>query len=145
LAAAFVAIAGSGAIALDQHRENNATVAISNRAAAILAEPDSRTVRGVVTGGGNVTVVVSKQKDAAVVLVRGLKPLQGRKTYQLWLVDSAKHARSIGLTNGRSLQPTVVTGGVSDQVAFSVTVEPDGGSAQPTAPADGVPQPVVNL
>jgi anti-sigma-K factor RskA len=91
------------------------------------------------------TVVLSKQQDAAVVLVRDLKPLQGRKTYQLWFVDAAKQARSIGLTDGASLQPAVVTGGVSDQVAFSVTVEPDGGSARPTLPADGVPQPVVNL
>jgi anti-sigma-K factor RskA len=145
LTAALVAIAGSGATALGQYRENAQTTAISNRAAVIAAQPDARTIHGPVTGGGQATVVLSGHNDAATVVVRDLEPLKGHKTYQLWLIDGAQRARSIGLTDGKSVRPTVVTGGVNGNVAFGVTVEPRGGSASPTLPAAGPLQPVVNL
>jgi len=144
LAAAFLAIA-SGGVALDQYRDNAATTAISTRAATILAQPDTRTIHGAVSGGGQATVVLSSQQDAAVVLVRDLKPLSSRKTYQMWLVDGANNARSIGLTDGKSLRPTVVNGGVVGKVALGVTIEPRGGSARPTLPPNGQLQPVLPL
>jgi anti-sigma-K factor RskA len=145
LAATFLAIAASGGVALDQYRDNVATTAISTRAAEVLAQPDTRTVHGAVIGGGQATVVLSGRQDAAVVLIRDLKPLTGHKTYQLWLIDGSQNARSIGLTDGKSLKPTVVTGGVAGQVAFGVTIEPRGGSVRPTMPASGGLQPVVPL
>ncbi|WBQ03875.1 anti-sigma factor [Kribbella sp. CA-293567] len=145
LAAAFLAIAASGGVALDQYRDNAATTALSTRAATILAEPDTRTVHGAVSGGGQATVVLSVRQDAAVVLVRDLKPLASRMTYQLWLIDGAQNARSIGLTDGKSLRPAVVTGGVTSGVAFGVTVEPRGGSSRPTLPSRGGLQPVLPL
>ncbi|MEU4396791.1 anti-sigma factor [Kribbella sp. NPDC023855] len=145
VAAAVLAITATGGVALDQYRENAATTAISSRAATILAQPDTRTVHGAVSGGGQATVVLSRQQDAAVVLVRGLKPLTGRKTYQLWLIDGAQNARSIGLTDSKSLQPTVVAGGVTGKVAFGVTVEPRGGSARPTLPSNRALEPVLRL
>ncbi|MEV6418108.1 anti-sigma factor [Kribbella sp. NPDC051718] len=144
LAAAFLAIAASGGVALDQYRDNAVTTAVSTRAATILAQPDARTVHGAVIGGGQATVVLSRQQDAAVVVVRDLKPLTGRKTYQLWLVDGSHNARSIGLTDGKSLTPTVVTSGVAGKETFGVTIEPRGGSARPTLPAGDL-QPVVQL
>ncbi|GAA0963531.1 anti-sigma factor [Kribbella koreensis] len=145
LAAAFLAIAASGAIALDQYRDKTALTAVSTRAATILTQPDARTIHGAVTGGGQATVVLSSRQDAAVVLIRDLKPLPGHQTYQLWLIDAAHHARSIGLsTAGTTLRPTVVNGGVSGQTDLAVTVEPDGGSATPTVPSGGL-QPVVPL
>ncbi len=145
LAAAFLAIAASGGIALDQHRDNAATTAVATRAATILAQPDARTVHGSVSGGGQATVVLSGQQGAAVVLIRDLKPLTGGKTYQMWLIDASHNARSIGLTDGKSLRPTVVTGGVTGKVAFAVTVEPYGGSSHPTLPSSGSLEPVVQL
>lgn len=145
LAAAFLAVAGTGAVALDQYRANAATTAISNSAAAILAQPDTRTVHGPVAGGGQATVVLSGHTDAAVVLVRDLKPLTGRKTYQMWLINGSHQARSIGLTNGKSIRPTVVTAGVTGSVAFGITIEPQRGSTYPTLPTTGGLQPVVRL
>ncbi|MFK4087168.1 anti-sigma factor domain-containing protein [Kribbella sp. NPDC020789] len=145
LAAAFVAIATSGAVALDQYRDNAETTAISTRAATILAQPDTKTIHGAVIGGGQATVILSGQQDSAVVLVRDLKPLTGGKTYQLWMIDGARQARSIGLTDGKSVRPVVVTGGVASKVALGVTVEPRGGSKRPTLPAGGDLQPVVPL
>lgn len=144
LAAALLAIATSGAVALDQYRDNTAATAISTRAATILAQPDTLTIHGQVTGGGQATVVLSRQQDAAVVLVRNLPPLSGRKTYQLWLIDASGNAHSIGLTNGKSLLPTIVRNGMAGKTAFSVTIEPRGGSTHPTPPATGQ-HPIIQL
>ncbi|GAB3837258.1 anti-sigma factor [Kribbella italica] len=141
LAAAFVAVGTSGAIAIDQYRDNAATTTTSARANEILAEPDARTLHGAVTGG-QATLVVSRQRDAAVVLVQGLRSLPEGMTYQLWMVDSSRTAHSIGLVEDGA---TVVTRGVADKVAFGITVEPEGGSATPTLPATGGLRPVVQL
>lgn len=89
--------------------------------------------------------MVSGSRDAAVVVLRDLRPLDRRKTYQMWLVDVSNRARSIGLTNGRSAQPTIVEGGVAGQTSFAVTVEPRGGSEQPTVSPTGGLEPVVHL
>ena len=131
LAAAFVAVGTSGGIAIDQYRDNAATSTISARANEILAEPDAHTLHGAVVGG-QATIVMSRRRDAAVVLVRGLRPLPDDKTYQLWMIDSARVAHSVGLVEAGSTAPTVVNRGVGDKVAFGVTVEPEGGSPAPT-------------
>jgi anti-sigma-K factor RskA len=144
LAAAFVAVGTSGGIAIDQYRDNAATSTISSRVNEILADPNARTLRGDVVGG-QATIVVSRQRDAAVVLVQGLRPLPGDQTYQLWMIDSARVAHSVGLVKAGSTAPTVVNRGVGDKVAFGVTVEPEGGSVQPTLPVTGDLQPVVRL
>jgi anti-sigma-K factor RskA len=144
LAAAFLAAATGGGIAIDQYRDNTAAAAISASANAILSQPDARTFHGAVAAGGQATIVVSGKQDAGALLVRDLRPLPGNKTYQLWLIDSTSTAHSAGLTNGKSTTPTIITGGLADKIAFAVTVEPKGGSTQPTVPTGGL-QPLVPL
>jgi anti-sigma-K factor RskA len=133
LAAALVIVAGAGGIAVDQYRKNSATQDANEQIAAVLAQPDARTVRGALTGGGAATVVASPGRDAAVVVLSGLPALPSKKTYQLWLIDSSKAAHSVGLAS--SSQTKILAGGVTGKVAFGVTVEPEGGSQQPTMPA----------
>lgn len=41
----------------------------ADRIAAVLAQPDARTVRGSLTGGGEVEMVASAKGDAAVVVL----------------------------------------------------------------------------
>ncbi len=137
LAAAAVIIAGAGGVAIDQYRENVATKRTTDRIAAVLAQPDARTVRGSLNGGGQATMVASTSEDAAIVVLRGLPELPSNRTYQLWLIDNSKTAHSVGLAEAASSDQTkVITGGVAGKVAFGVTVEPEGGSQQPTMPAE---------
>ncbi|GAB3837266.1 anti-sigma factor [Kribbella italica] len=133
LAAAAVAVAVSGGIAIDQYRDNAATQQASDQFAALLAAPDARTVRGAVNGGGQATVVASNRQDAAVVVLHDLRALPSSQTYQLWLIDSAQVAHSVGLTG--TDQTKYISGGVTGKVAFGLTVEPSGGSPKPTMPA----------
>ncbi|WP_405059608.1 anti-sigma factor [Kribbella sp. NBC_01505] len=136
LAAALVIVAGTGAVAVDQYRKNSATQRNTDQIAAVLAQPDARTVHGSLKGGGQATMVASDGRDAAVVVLSDLPVLPSDKTYQLWLIDSSKAAHSVGLAQAAfSDQTRVLTGGVAGKVAFGVTVEPRGGSQAPTMPA----------
>jgi anti-sigma-K factor RskA len=101
--------------------------------AAVLAEPDARTVHGAVKGGGQATIVMSPRANAAVVVLRDLPKLPADHTWQLWLMDRNQTAHSVGLTSGDLT--TVVENAVTDRVALGLTIEPTGGSTKPTLPA----------
>lgn len=96
--------------------------------AEVLAAPDARVVRG----GGEVsaTVVVSSRLDkVAFVPGRMPAPADGR-TYQLWLIGP-DGARSAGLLPAPA--HPVVTPLRSGAEHLGVTLEPTGGSRQPTS------------
>jgi hypothetical protein len=103
-------VAASGGIAIDQYRNNAATTQAGDQIAALLAEPDARTVH-------------------ALVVLHDLKDLPSDQTYQLWLIDSSKTAHSIGLAAGQESRDQIklIASGVTGKVAFGLTVEPAGG------------------
>ncbi len=132
LAAAALAVATAGGIAIDQYRDKTSAIQANDRIAAVLAEPDARTVHGAVTGGGEATVVMSSRADAAVVVLRDLPKLPANRTWQLWLIDRSQTAHSVGLAAGDLTK--VVNGSVTGKIAFGLTIEPTGGSPKPTLP-----------
>jgi len=133
LAAAAVAVALSGGVAVAQYRDRQAAERANRQVAAVLAQPDARTVHGAVQGGGQATVVASAQADKSVVVLRGLPKLPDDRTWQLWMIDQGKTAHSVGLAAGDLTQ--VVNGSTAGMTAFGLTVEPAGGSPTPTLPA----------
>ncbi|TCN31074.1 anti-sigma-K factor RskA [Kribbella orskensis] len=135
LAAAGLAVAGAGGIAIDQYRDNSRTKLQNEELAALLAESDAQTVRGDVKGGGSATVVMSPSKDRAIVLLQGLQKLPDGKLYQLWLMDKSRTLHSAGLASGKaSDQSKLIQGGVADKIAFGLTVENSPGATTPTLP-----------
>lgn len=135
LAAAGAAIVGAGGLAADQYRDATRARRDGARLAALLTEPDAQTVRGPVTGGGRVTVVMSRQRDEAIVVLDGLVAAPRDRVYQLWFMEQPGHARSVGLLD-RSPQHTSmvgVEGGLARAAEFGLTVEPTGGSPEPTS------------
>ncbi|MFI7061348.1 anti-sigma factor domain-containing protein [Kribbella sp. NPDC050124] len=132
LAAAALAVAATGGIAIDQYRDKEAVIQANDRVASVLAEPDARTLHSPVNGGGQATIVTSDRADAAVVVLRDLPQLDADQTYQLWLIDPNRTAHSVGLASG---DLTTVVDGATGKAAFGLTVEPDGGSPTPTLPA----------
>ena len=133
LAAAALAVAASGGIAIDQYRDKQDAIQANERMAAVLAEPDARTVHGRVNGGGQATVVMSARADAAVVVLQDLPKLSDDRTWQLWMIDPDRTAHSVGLAAGDLT--TVLDGSVTGMIAFGLTIEPTGGSPEPTLPA----------
>jgi anti-sigma-K factor RskA/putative zinc finger protein len=130
LAAAGLLVAGAGGVAIDQYRDNSQAHRQNQELAALLAEPDARTVRGTLKTGGQAAVVMSPTKDTAIVLLNNLPKLPNNKTYQLWLSDKSQKMHSVGLatTDG----PHLIEGGVADKIAFGLTVENKPGATEPT-------------
>ncbi|MEB8336869.1 anti-sigma factor [Streptomyces endophyticus] len=139
LAACFAAAAALGGTAVWQHQRAQDAQELARQAeqsndriAAVLAAPDAKTGSAKLGGGAGGTVVVSKSEDRAVFIASGMAhPPQG-KVYQLWF-DDAGTMRSAGLMDtARSDQAVLLSGAVDGASGMGITVEPAGGSDQPT-------------
>ncbi|MGW7680501.1 anti-sigma factor [Kribbella sp. NPDC054772] len=133
LAAAAVVVAAAGGVAVDQYRDRAAVEQANQQIAAVLTQPDARTVHGGVEGGGQATVVLSSAANKSVVVLKDLPKLPHDRTWQLWMIDPDKTAHSVGLAAGDLTK--VIDGSTTGMTAFGLTVEPDGGSGTPTLPA----------
>jgi anti-sigma-K factor RskA len=96
--------------------------------ARVVTAPDARVEAARTSAGGNVTVVTSAALREAVVSTSGMASLPSSRVYQVWVM-SPSGARSAGLMHGSSLLASSVRPG--DRIG--ITVEPAGGTTQPTA------------
>ncbi|MES4891347.1 anti-sigma factor [Streptomyces sp. NPDC096012] len=100
--------------------------------AGVLAAPDARS-RSTRVAGGAGTLVVSAGRDRAVFVASGMAAPPRGEVYQLWFADGGK-MRSAGLLDpGRSSQAVLMQGAVDGASGIGITVEPAGGSKQPTS------------
>lgn len=102
----------------------------------VFAAPDVRTISGEIPGGGVATVVFSRERDSGVLVMNNVPPPQPGTVYQMWLVD-ADGAHSAGTMDANAVAPstTAVLPDLGSSRALAFTIEPPGGSSQPTAPA----------
>ncbi|WP_447001864.1 anti-sigma factor [Saccharothrix isguenensis] len=109
--------------------------AYNTQVAELLAAPDAKLVRGEVAGGGTGTVVASSAEGEVLFLAQGLAPLPEDRTYQMWLIGP-DGPRSAGLLKpSADGQPDpLLASGFTGREAVGLTVEPQGGSAEPTTP-----------
>lgn len=100
--------------------------------AAIAEAPDVQTVTHEVDGGGAITLYWSAEQGRSGVVVEGLPDVGGDETYELWYIDDSG-AQSAGTFDVRGDETwRVLDGSFAPGVAVGVTVEPAGGSPQPT-------------
>ncbi|MGW2781151.1 anti-sigma factor [Streptomyces populi] len=100
--------------------------------AGVLTAPDAKS-RSVRVAGGAGTLVVSADRDQAVFVGSGMDAPPRGRVYQLWFADGGK-MRSAGLMDpDRSSQTVLMRGAVDDASGVGITVEPAGGSKQPTS------------
>ncbi|HEX4831821.1 MAG TPA: anti-sigma factor [Trebonia sp.] len=107
--------------------------AANQAVAAVLAAPDARVASMPATIGGTLTAVMSAREHEAVITSAGIPALARARAYQLWVIPPAGSPRSAGLltfTGGRSVP--ALAAGVAPGDKIGVTVEPAGGSRQPT-------------
>ncbi|KQX62790.1 anti-sigma factor domain-containing protein [Angustibacter sp. Root456] len=124
VAAALVVVAGSlGAVAVQQHREAVRVEQAASQMAAVLAAPDARQI----DGGGVARVIVAPSEGKAVFVGQKLPATDAQHVLQLWVIDGG--ARSVGLIHGSQ---ALLATGVTPGAKLGVTVEPAGGSKQPT-------------
>ena len=109
---------------------------------AVRTAADAVLVTKVTPIGGKVTVVSSPSRHQVVVTTSGLPALRAGKVYQLWLIGAhGNKIRSeglLGLHNGRG-GPALISGVLPGDI-FGITLEPAGGTVQPTvAPFVAIP------
>jgi anti-sigma factor RsiW len=144
LAGAVAAVAVAAAVALgivtvNAEHELHAANTRQQAIAAVLTAPDARIVGGPVSSGGRATVVVSSARRQLVVTLSGLRALPKSKVYELWLLGPPR-TRPAGLIatatarrSGRLLASApLLASGLAPGDKLGLTVEPAGGTAQPT-------------
>jgi anti-sigma-K factor RskA len=128
-AAAVVAVAVPTTVAVRATQEQARLQERLDAVAAMIADPSAVLVRSEVAGGGEATVLVAG--DDYLFNASGLPdPGEGRD-YQLWVVGHEGDVRPAGVLQGQDGSVEHLVQDVRG-VGVAVTVEPDGGSQQPT-------------
>ncbi len=102
---------------------------------AVQTATDAKVITKGTSVGGTVTVVSSVSLHQIVLRTSGLPRLKAGKIYQLWLIGThGNKIRAEGVLpapqNGH-IGPVLVSGVLANDI-FGVTVEPSGGTVQPT-------------
>lgn len=107
----------------------------SRDVARVLTAADAKTVNAKgLPGGGSGTVVVSQSRNEAAFVASGMSAPPSGKVYQLWFDDGGGSMRSAGLMDSSGESAAVLMKGKVDGASgMGITVEPSGGSPQPTS------------
>jgi anti-sigma factor RsiW len=125
----LVVAVGLGGLAVQENRQKDRAEQLAERIAAVAVDPQ-RTVHTVpVAHGGTGTVVAAD--GIAVFHGSDLPRLPDGRAYQLWRI-SGQESQSAGVL-GRGGELTGVVTDLGPGDAVGVTVEPAGGSSQPTS------------
>ncbi|NKX50301.1 anti-sigma factor [Arthrobacter deserti] len=100
---------------------------------SVLMAPDSKVIPAQMEDGAVVTVALSLKADRAAVITHDLPELEEDKAYELWLIsdDGAKPAGMVSRDAAGAASMNMLEG-VSGATHLGITVEPAGGSPQPT-------------
>lgn len=141
LAACLAAAVALGGVAAWQYQRASDATEQSARAeqrgealTRLLTAPDARTVSSRdLPKGSEGTVVVSRSRDEAAFVASGMPDPPSGKVYQLWFNDGDS-MRAAGLMDDSSKTAAVMLEGKVDKASgMGITVEPAGGSPQPTS------------
>ncbi|MET8219044.1 anti-sigma factor [Streptomyces hirsutus] len=139
-ATAAAALVVAALFAVQANRTQDQLAAERDRAreiAHVLAAPDARASSGRDARGGTIGVIASASERSAVVTLGGYDNPPNGRVRQLWLMRPGAQPRSLGLFESDA--PLVASDLDISATSLAVTVEPGGGSPQPTT------QPVVQL
>jgi anti-sigma-K factor RskA len=120
---------------LDQaQNQQRAAQAQQRELTAVLSAPDARIVSGATALGGHTTMVVAASLDKMVFTAAGLPAQPDARVYQLWLLTPSGQATSSGLlpSAGGGAAASLIAAGPPAGDKVAVTVEPAGGTRQPT-------------
>jgi anti-sigma-K factor RskA len=137
-AAAAVALAVWGVSLSGDLDDTRAALERERQAAAVLADPDARTV-ALASGDGR--IVVDPDGDA-VLVVRGLEPAPSGRTYQAWVIEGGEPASAALFPGSDDASVVPLEEQVPDGAVVAVTVERAGGAEAPTGEPVVASQPV---
>ena len=128
VAAAAVVLVGIGVVGV-RTLVGDQTSELSTAASQVFSAPDVRTATVRTANGGKLRVGVSSKLDEMAVDTRDLPELDGSHVYQIWAIHDGT-MRSAAILADPESGAAMGLPGPETQVAL--TVEPAGGSKQPT-------------
>lgn len=135
-AAAVLAIAvlGMTAIIANMNERIDTMEQQTGRVADVVAAADATIIEMPEVDGASARIVYSAARGEGVFLADGLPAAPGDQVYELWFIDD-EGASPAGLfdADDRGRVTHVVTGDLTRVDAIGVTIEPAGGSPQPTS------------
>lgn len=132
VAAALALIAGIGAAVTQPWASDEDSPTRLTAAEQVLDAPDAQQVFLDLGDAGRATVTRSKAHDRAVIQTEDMVAAPEGKDYELWLMSPDGVFTSAGLMPDAPDQTLVLDGSAADAAAVGITVEPDGGSTEPT-------------
>lgn len=127
-AAVAAAVLGIGGFVVERQRVDELRAERSDMVAVMTADDAAMHV-DTAEGGGTVRVIASAEHDAAVVVGASLPTLDAEHTYQVWHMQDGKPTSVGVLGDGPGM---LYVDGISGAEAYAVSVEPAGGSEEPT-------------
>lgn len=132
-AACLVVAVAAGAVAIRAQHQADLLRTEQARVAAVLSAPDAHVAKSVPTAYGRGMLMISHQRDQLVFTLANARALPGSRTYQLWYVSPQGRMRSAALlSQGREGARYAFASSVGNARQIGLTVEPAGGSKQPT-------------
>lgn len=131
VAAAVVAILGVGA-ALWQPWAPSEDSSLT-AAERVLTAPDAQSVAVDLGEAGRATVTRSESVGKAVITTEDMAPAPAGKVFELWLQDDEGAMIPAGLMPPGEDNQVVLEGDAAAATAVGITVEPEGGSPEPTS------------
>ncbi|MBA2558497.1 MAG: anti-sigma factor [Propionibacteriales bacterium] len=131
-AAAVVAAIAMGGLAIQNRNDARDATAQAEQLTQLLAARDVQTVSGDFANSGVATVVVSARQGRALLVAADLPALPSGKTYEAWAVKDTMVPAGTFVPDG-STAVVDLAGAAVDATGVAVTIEPEGGSQQPTA------------
>jgi anti-sigma-K factor RskA len=130
----LVAVAALGVVVADLSDRLEQLDTSSQRVADVLTAADARTIGVEGPDGTVVRVVMSEGRGEAVFLAAGMDPAPDDHAYGLWTIhDDVRVAAGLFDVDDQGQATRVLTGDMATVTAIGVTIEPAGGSLQPTS------------
>lgn len=106
----------------------------------VLTASDVRLQTQVLSDGATASVTFSRSEGSATLAVSGLPALPAGRTYAAWFMEDGTPVPAGLLSGDPGRRVTLLEGTLDDATAVALSVEPDGGSPQPTTvPLGAVP------
>ncbi|GLY18470.1 anti-sigma factor [Kineosporia rhizophila] len=134
-AAALLIAAGAtlGGVAWQQHQAAEDARNLADGMARVLTSPERVEVDHTVTGGGTATMVMAE--GDAVLAATGVPDAPHGHGYQMWVIGSDGQVTSGGMLKLENGDGSAFMSDIPTDAQLAVSVEPEGGSKQPTTPA----------
>lgn len=132
-----------------QHREASDARADAQQAEAarqhltrVLTAPDAQLESEQLPDGATASVTFSRVENSAALAVSGLPALPANQTYEAWFMEDGTPVPAGLLSADPGRRLTLLKGSLDDAEAVALSVEPAGGSPQPTTvPLGAIPLP----